>query len=63
MLYILYEYVNGGELWKKSTVYGIPSEKLIKYYFLQVLDGIKHMHSFRIIHRDIKVDILFNNLA
>jgi serine/threonine protein kinase len=53
-LYILYEYVNGGELWKKTVVYGITSNKLIKYYFKQVLDGISHMHSFKIVHRDIK---------
>ena len=54
-LYILYEYVNGGELWKKCVIYGLPSEKLIKYYFIQILDGIKHMHVYNIIHRDIKV--------
>jgi serine/threonine protein kinase len=54
-LYILYEYINGGELWKRCVVYGLPSEKLIKYYFLQILDGISHMHSFNIVHRDIKV--------
>ena len=54
-LYMLYEYVNGGELWQKCVVYGLPSEKLIKFYFLQVLDGIKHLHSFKIVHRDIKV--------
>lgn len=54
-LYILYEYVNGGELWRKSTVYGLPSEKLIKFYFLQALDGISHLHSYNIVHRDIKV--------
>ncbi len=54
-LYLLYEYVNGGELWKKSIIYGLPNEKLVKYYFLQVLDGISHMHKYNIVHRDIKV--------
>ena len=53
-MYILYEYVDGDDLWKKSVIYGIPSEKLIKFYFIQLLLGIKHMHSFNIIHRDIK---------
>jgi len=53
-LYILYEYVNGGELWRRATVYGLPSEKLVKFYFLQVLDGISHMHRHKIVHRDIK---------
>ncbi len=59
-LYILYEYVNGGELWKKSVVYGLPSVKLIKYYFLQSLDGISHLHSYNIAHRDIKVSFQFS---
>jgi serine/threonine protein kinase len=59
-LYILYEYVNGGELWKKCMYYGIESEKLIIYYFIQLLEGIKHMHSFNIVHRDIKVKLLYN---
>ena len=53
-MYILYEYINGGDLWHKAVLYGIPSEKLIKYYFIQLLLGINHMHSFNIIHRDIK---------
>jgi len=56
-LYILYEYVNGGELWRRCVIYGLPSEKLIKYYFLQILDGISHMHRHKIVHRDIKVNI------
>jgi serine/threonine protein kinase len=58
-LYILYEYVNGGELWQKSVIYGLPSEKLIKFYFLQVLDGINHLHDYKIVHRDIKVKEYF----
>jgi serine/threonine protein kinase len=56
-LYILYEYVNGGELWKKCVIYGLPSERLVKFYFLQILDGIKQMHKYNIIHRDIKVNL------
>ena len=53
-MYILYEYINGGDLWHKAVIYGIPCEKLIKFYFIQLLLGINHMHSFNIIHRDIK---------
>ena len=53
-MYILYEYINGGDLWHKSVIYGMPCEKLIKYYFIQLLQGIKHIHSFNIAHRDIK---------
>lgn len=60
MLYILYEYVNGGELWKKCIYHGINSEKTIKYYFKQILVAIKHMHDNDIIHRDIKVCYIDN---
>ena len=54
-LYLLYEYVNGGELWRKSVINGLISERLVKYYFLQILEGISHLHKHNIVHRDIKV--------
>jgi len=53
-MYILYEYINGGDLWHRSVIYGMPCEKLIKYYFIQLLKGVQHIHSFNIAHRDIK---------
>ena len=53
-MYILYEYINGGDLWHKKVIYGIPCEKLIKYYFIQILNAVKHIHSFNIAHRDLK---------
>lgn len=53
-IYILYEYINGGDLWHRAVIYGINCEKLIKFYFIQLLYGIKHLHSFNIAHRDIK---------
>lgn len=53
-MHILYEYINGGDLWSKCIIYGLPSEQQIKFYFLQLLKGIKHLHSFDICHRDIK---------
>ena len=53
-MHILYEYINGGDLWKKVVVYGLNCMKKIKLYFIQILLAIKHMHSFNICHRDIK---------
>ena len=53
-MYILFEYINGGDLWHRKVIYGIPSEKLIKFYFIQILQAVKHIHSFNIAHRDLK---------
>ena len=53
-MYILYEYINGGDLWHRKVIYGIPSEKLIKFYFIQIIEAVKHIHSFNIAHRDLK---------
>ena len=53
-MYILYEYINGGDLWKRCVVYGLNNENRIKYYFIQLLHAIKHMHTYNVPHRDIK---------
>ena len=53
-MFILYEYINGGDLWQKKVIYGIPCENLIKFYFIQIIQAVKHIHSFNIAHRDLK---------
>ena len=60
-LYMLYEYINGGELWKFCKVYGLPSIKLIKYYFKQIIEAVMHIHSFDLVHRDLKVIDRYKN--
>ena len=55
-IYILYEYINGEDLQKKILNYGLPSENIVKYYFIQILNSIKYLHSINISHRDIKPD-------
>lgn len=54
LIYLLYEYIGGGDLWKKGVIYGLKCEKLIKFYFIQIIKAIQHLHSFEIVHRDIK---------
>ena len=53
-MFILYEYINGGDLWHRKVIYGIPCEKLIKYYFIQIIQAVQHIHSFNLAHRDLK---------
>ncbi len=55
-IYILYEYINGEDLQKKILNYGLPSENMVKYYFIQILNSINYLHSINISHRDIKPD-------
>ena len=55
-IYFLYEYINGEDLQKKISNYGLKSEKLVKFYFIQILNSIKYLHSLNIPHRDIKPD-------
>ena len=43
-MFILYEYINGGDLWHRKVIYGIPCEKLIKYYFIQIIQAVQHIH-------------------
>ena len=62
-LNIVMEYVGGGDLsekiknCEKRKLY--LNEKIIWRYFLQILQGLKCLHSMKIIHRDIKSANLF----
>eukprot|EP00347_Sterkiella_histriomuscorum_P011851 403370864 len=55
-IYLLMEYVKGGDLEKlvQSQVTNLLSEKQLKPIMAQLLEGVGHMHDNNIIHRDIK---------
>ena len=60
-LYIIMEYINGGNLLKYLSDYklshGAPfPQKMIQYFVKQIVDGLIHMHSKDILHRDMKLD-------
>ncbi len=51
---IFLEYCSGGSLAKKIEVYGPLKEEDIRNYVEQILYGLNYLHSYNIIHRDIK---------
>lgn len=53
-LYMLMEYVEGGELMKIMSKERIFSEKLIKFVVSQIVLILEYLHSQNIIYRDIK---------
>lgn len=60
-IYFHMEWMEGGELWKKLRVFGLPSRAEIKYYFYKILLAVKEIHSKGIIHRDLKPENIMLN--
>ena len=55
--YVVMEYCNGGSLSDCLKKYGKPfPQEIIQYFMRQIVNGLKYIHSKRIIHRDIKMD-------
>ncbi|KAI4183331.1 MAG: hypothetical protein LQ346_006368 [Caloplaca aetnensis] len=53
-LYIVLEYVDGGELFNHITTYGqLPEHEAIRL-FRQIIAGLSYCHRFNICHRDLK---------
>eukprot|EP01105_Mastigella_eilhardi_P023610 TRINITY_DN5996_c0_g1_i1.p1 TRINITY_DN5996_c0_g1~~TRINITY_DN5996_c0_g1_i1.p1 ORF type:complete len:1159 (-),score=231.26 TRINITY_DN5996_c0_g1_i1:59-3463(-) len=53
-LNIFMEYVGGGSLSSIYSKFGPFSENMVRSYTKQLLCGLKYLHSFNILHRDIK---------
>jgi serine/threonine protein kinase len=59
------EYVGGGNLSEYMAKYekGIEMKK-VKHFMKQILRGIEHLHTYKIMHRDLKVIFIsFNQPA
>ena len=69
--YFIMDYCNGGSLNDLLSDYklkfGKPfSQEIIQYLMIQIVDGLKYIHSLKIIHRDLKLDnilVHFDNPA
>lgn len=55
-IYIIMEYVNGIDLFAFLDQYGAMSEKSVKLVMKQVAEAVKYLHTFGIVHRDLKLD-------
>ncbi|XP_074281070.1 CBL-interacting serine/threonine-protein kinase 24 [Silene latifolia] len=57
-IYIVLEFVPGGELFDKIVHKGKLSEMVSRKYFQQLIDAVSHCHSKGIYHRDLKPENL-----
>lgn len=63
IIYLVIEYCDFGDLRKQihvsNTIGKHFSEELILFWSLQLLDGLKYIHNFNILHRDLKTENIF----
>ena len=57
-LYLVMEYLNGGDLAALIKVLGTLPEDWTKKYVSEILLCVQHLHSRRVVHRDLKPDNL-----
>ncbi|KAL3514302.1 hypothetical protein ACH5RR_027019 [Cinchona calisaya] len=57
-IYIILEFITGGELFDKIVQHGRLSEAESRRYFQQLIDGVDYCHSKGVFHRDLKPENL-----
>jgi len=54
--YIVYEFIEGNDLWKELSARGYFSESDAKVVFIQLLYTLSYLKSMGVIHRDLKLN-------
>lgn len=55
-LYLIMEYVKGGEIFDYLVAHGKMKEDVAKKHFIQIVAAVDHCHKLKIIHRDLKAE-------
>ncbi|CAA2994060.1 probable serine threonine kinase IREH1 [Olea europaea subsp. europaea] len=57
-LYLVMEYLNGGDLYSLLRNLGCLDEDIARVYIAEVVLALEYLHSLRVVHRDLKPDNL-----
>ena len=57
-IFIVLEFVGGGELFDKIANEGKLPEEKARFYFKQLVDGLSHCHNKGVCHRDLKPEVI-----
>lgn len=57
-LYLVMEYLNGGDLYSLLRNLGCLNEDVARVYIAEVVLALEYLHSLRVVHRDLKPDNL-----
>jgi len=61
LVYIVMEYIPGGLLFDYCQTMQGMGEDAGRFFMLQMLDALEHMHKLRCVHRDLKLENILIN--